>query len=94
MTALLGIKMFRAFEIILFVFRPKYLRVSTPFLFVHIELQVFTTAGLPVSYKLGVRWHFCWRGTILNLGPVLDSSAQTTRGDQLDFVVKPKNSLV
>ena len=49
------------------------------------------TAGLPGSYKLGVlyvRWHFCWRGPILNPGPVLDSSAQTTRGNQLDFFCK------
>ena len=48
----------------------------------------FSTAGLSVSYKLGVRWYFCWRGPILNPRPVLDSSAQTTRGNQLDFFCK------
>ena len=47
-----------------------------------------STAGLPVSYKLIVRWHFCWRGPILNPRPVLDSSAQTTRGNQLGFCCK------
>ena len=39
----------------------------------------------------GLRWierHFCWRGPILNPSPVLDSSAQTTRGNQLDFFCK------
>ena len=33
-------------------------------------------------------------GQISNLRPVLDSSAQTTRGYALDFFVKPKNDLV
>ena len=31
---------------------------------------------------------------ISNLRPFLDSSAQTTRGNVLDFFVKPKNGLV
>ena len=47
-----------------------------------------STAGLSVSYKLGVRWHFCLQGPILNPRSVLDSSAQTTRGNQLDFFGK------
>ena len=50
--------------------------------------SVLSTAGLPVSYKLGVHWHFCWQGPILNSTPVLDSSAQTTRDNQLDFFCK------
>ena len=33
-------------------------------------------------------------GRISNLRPVLDSSAQTTRGNVLDLFVKPKNGLI
>ena len=44
-------------------------------------------AGLPVGYTLGVRCHLCWQGPILNPRPVLDSSAQTTRGMLLDFLL-------
>ena len=51
-------------------------------------LRIVGTAGLALDYKLGVRWHFCLRGPILNPRPVLDSSAQTTRGNQLDFFCK------
>ena len=49
-----------------------------------------STAGLHVSCKLGPRWHVCRRGPILNPRPVLDSLAQTTRGNVLDFFVNLK----
>ena len=56
-------------------------------LFIDTYVDVLT-AGLPVSYKFGPRWHFCCQGPILNPRPVLDSSAQTTRGMLLDFFCK------
>ena len=56
--------------------------------------STYTTAGLPVSYRLGPRWYFCYWGQILIPRPALDSAAQTTRGMLLDFFVKPQNSLV
>ena len=52
------------------------------------------TAGLPIKWTLGLRWHFCCRGPISNARPVFDSSAKTTQGKVLDFVVKPQNMLI
>ena len=43
-------------------------------------------AGLPMSYKSGPRWDDVITWSDLNLRPVLDSSAQTTRGNVLDFL--------
>ena len=37
--------------------------------------------------------NFCWRGPILIPRPVLESPAQTTRVNVLDFFVKPKNGI-
>ena len=55
--------------------------------------QIRRTTELLVSYKLSVRLHFCLRGQILNPRQVLDSLAQTARGNQLEFLVKHKNGL-
>ena len=52
------------------------------------------TAGLSIGYKLGRRHNFCSRGPILNPRPVLDFSAQNTRGMFLVVCVKPQNELV
>ena len=49
------------------------------------------TAGLPVSLTWGLRHNFCCRGPILIPRPVLEFPAQTTRGNVLDFFVKPKD---
>ena len=44
------------------------------------------TAGLPISLTWGLRHNFCCRGPILSPRPVLESSAQTTRVNVLDFL--------
>ena len=52
------------------------------------------TAGLPIRWTLGLRWYVCCPGSISNPRPILDFPAQTTRGKELDFVVRPGNGLV
>ena len=51
------------------------------------------TAGLPISLTWGLRHNFCCRGPILIPRPVLESPAQTTRGNVPDFFVRPKNGI-
>ena len=51
------------------------------------------TAGLPIRWTVGRRHKFCRRGQILIPRPVLESPAQTTRVNVLDFFVKPKNGI-
>ena len=70
-------------------------RLCPPILPSHIWLvfNVGTTAGLPISCTLGRCHNFCCRGPILIPRPVLEIPAQTTRGNVLDFFVKPKNGI-
>ena len=49
--------------------------------------------GLPISWTLGLLYNFCCRGPILIPRPDSETSAQTTRGNVLDFFVKPKNGI-
>ena len=51
------------------------------------------TAGLLISYTVGLRHNFCCRGPILIPSPDSETSAQTTRTFVLDFFVKPKNGI-
>ena len=50
-----------------------------------------------IAYELRTSWDLIgttsYLGPISNLRPVMDSSAQTTRGNVLDFFVKPKNGI-
>ena len=52
------------------------------------------TAGLPISYTVGRRHNFCCRGPILIPRPDSETSAQTTRGNVLDFFVEPKKKIL
>ena len=47
------------------------------------------TAGLPISQTLRLRQYFCCRCSILNPGPVLDSSLKTTRGMYFGAFAQP-----
>ena len=52
-----------------------------------------TTAGMLISFTVGLRHNFCYRGPILIPRPDSETSAQTTRAHVLDFFVKPKNGI-
>ena len=64
-----------------------------PGFYIAICQQKNTTAGLLISCTLGRCHNFCCRGPILIPRPVLEIPAQTTRGNVLDFFVKPKNGI-
>ena len=51
------------------------------------------TAGLPISWTVGLLNNFCCRGPILIPRPDSETSTQITRGNVLDFFVKPKNGI-
>ena len=51
------------------------------------------TAGLPISYTVGLLHNFCFRGPILIPRPDSETSAQTTRTNVLTFFVKPKTGI-
>ena len=44
------------------------------------------TAGLPISWTVGLLHNFCCRGLILIPRPDSETSAQTTRVNVLDFL--------
>ena len=68
--------------------------LSYSFLTVRIDIPPLTNYSW-ISYELHVGTSLGQRHTLVrNLRPVLDFSAQTTRGNVLDFFVKPKNGLV
>ena len=56
-------------------------------------LSFRSTAGLLISWTVGLLHNFCCQGPILIPRPDSETSAQTTRENILDFIVKPKHGI-